>query len=207
MSEVRTWFHRRTDEDAQSEGIDPRIGLLTSAFHLAGVHRLTTVIPLLRDWEAIDCPGMSTGSIAMANGWWLEVQYLRPILHHALRLLGQQPLGFAAYHFRDKNGRFPMPERIPDRHNRASQVRQDISAEQVLNLLGSPDHIRRRSRKVGTIYHWSEDWEYDFRSGDQWTTFRITWEEERRKGRITQIETVPPYWLHTDERESEILEF
>jgi hypothetical protein len=150
---------------------------------------------------------MSTGSIAMANGWWLEVQYLRPILHHALRLLGQQPLGFAAYHFRDKNGRFPMPERIPDRHNRASQVRQDISAEQVLNLLGSPDHIRRRSRKVGTIYHWSEDWEYDFRSGDQWTTFRITWEEERRKGRITQIETVPPYWLHTDERESEILEF
>jgi hypothetical protein len=74
-------------------------------------------------------------------------------------------------------------------------------------LLGSPDPIRRRSRQVGKVYRWSEEWEYDFRTGDQWVTFRITWEEEGRKGRITQIETVAPYWLRTDERESEILRF
>jgi hypothetical protein len=208
MSEVRNWFQRRTDEEAEQEGIDPRIRFLTSAFHLAGVHRLATMIPRLREWEEIDCPGMSMGSSAMVNGWWLEVQYFRPILHHALRLLGQEPLGLAAYHFRDNDKqRYPMPERIPDRNSRASQVRQDMSAEDVLNLLGSPDHIRRRSRQEGTIYRWSEDWEYDFRAADKWTTFRITWEEERRKGQIIQIETVPAYWLHSDERESEILRF
>ncbi len=82
-----------------------------------------------------------------------------------------------------------------------------MAAKEVLQLLGSPDHVRKRSREVGKAYRWSEDWEYDFRTGDQWSTFRITWEKEGKKGRIVQIETVPTYWLHTNERESEILRF
>jgi hypothetical protein len=207
MGDVRNLFLRR-DEDTGQEGPDPRIRLVTSAFHLAGVHRLSSTVPLLRDWEEIDCPGVSMGSSAMVNGWWLEVQYFRPILHHSLRLLGQEPLGFATYHFRDKEKRrFPMPERLTDRPARAGQVTQDMTAERVLKLLGAPDHIKRRSRPVGNIYLWSEDWEYDFRLDDQWVLFRITWEEEGRRGRITRVEKVHPDWLTTDECEAEILWF
>jgi hypothetical protein len=208
MSDVRKWFRPGADDEARHEEIDTQIRFVTSAIHLAGVHRLATMIPRLRDWEDIDCPSVSMGSSAMTNKWWLEVQYFRPILHHAIRLIGQEPVGFAPYHFRDDDKRrFPMPERIPDRYRRASQVRLDMTAERVLQLLGSPDHIRRKSRQEGKLYRWSEDWEYDFRTDDQWTTFRIIWEEERKKGRIILIDTVPPYWLSTDDRELEILRF
>ena len=78
MSEVRNWFQRKKEEGAEQEEMDPRIRFLTSAFHLAGVHRLVSIIPLLRDWEEIDYPYMSTGSSAMADDWWLEVQRLSP---------------------------------------------------------------------------------------------------------------------------------
>src|SRR5262249_12830805 len=152
-----------------------------------------------------DCPSMSTGSTAMGD-WWLEVQYFRPIIHHSLRLLGEEPLGFPAYHFRDNNyHRFPVPERVSERQARVRLLNRQMSAEQVLEMLGSLDHIKRKSHKVGNIYCWIEDWEYDFRLAAEWITLRITWKEERRKGLMTGIEEVPPYWLQSDERESEIL--
>ena len=207
-TEIQQLLTRRGEDTEEPRPLQEKLRQATSAIHLAGVHRVARCIPMLRRLEEIDCPSYSTSSTALGYGWSVEAQYFRPILYHSLRLLGQEPLGFAAYHFRSSDkGRFPTPERVADRQHRADQVRQDMTAEHVLELLGSPDHVKKRSRRVGKIYRWSEDWEYDFRASDQWVTFRITWEEEGRNGRIGQIETVPPYWLQTDERESEILRF
>jgi hypothetical protein len=50
-----------------------------------------------------------------------------------------------------------------------------------------------------------EDWEYDFREGENWVTLRLTWEEERQRARMITVERVAPYWLDTDEREAEFL--
>ncbi|WP_020471149.1 hypothetical protein [Zavarzinella formosa] len=218
MNEVRNWFRRGTSENTGREEMDPQVRFLTAAFHLAGVHRLTSAIPLLRKWEEIDCRSRCTGSDAMPGSWWLEVQCFRPILHHSLRLLGQEPLGYATYHFTpDFERRFPMPEHVPNRQAKTAQVRPEMTAEQVLQLLGSPDHIQSVWRQEGEIHRTSEHWEYDFLSGDQWTTFRITWEEKKRDrsfdrknrpdptSQITQIETEPSSWLHTDKRVSNIL--
>ncbi len=208
MDEVKKWFQPRANEEAEQEA-DPRIRFLRSAFHLVGVHRIASVVSLLRDWEEIDYPSVSMGSHAMVECWWLEVQYFRPILHLSLRLLGQEPLGYPTYHFRIYDGdRFSLPERVAERRTKATRVSKDMPAETVLQMLGSPDFVKQRSVQVGEIYRWSEDWEYDFRVPEGWKMFRITWgEKEGRKGRILQIETVPSYWLDTDEREQEILHF
>jgi hypothetical protein len=143
----------------------------------------------------------------MGDGWWLEAQYFRPILHHTLRLLGEEPQGFAAYHFTKEGGRFPVPECVESRRERATTLNLSMDAEQVLRLLGSPDHVRKESHKAGEIYHWTEDWEYDFRVDDQWITLRITWEEKNRKGRIACFEEGPSSWLHSDQREAYILRY
>ncbi len=207
-TEIQRLLTRRRRATAEPHPLLEKLTQATSAILIAGAHRAAHCIPMLRRLEEIDCPSYSTDSIAMGGDWWLEAQHFRPILHHSLRLLGQEPLGFAAYHFRlSEKKRFPMPEKIADRQARADQVRQNMAAKEVLQLLGSPDHVRKRSHEVAGAYRWSEDWEYDFCTGDQWSTFRIIWEEEGKQGRIVQIETVPTYWLHTNERESEILRF
>lgn len=206
ITDVKKLLTRRRKDATRSHPLREKLIEATSAIQLAGAHRMARCIPMLRCMEEIDYPSYSTGSTAMGGDWWLEVQYFRPILHHSLRLLGQEPLGFAAYHFRiSDRKRFPMPDRVADRQARAHEVRQEMTAKQVLQLLGSPDHVKKRSHQVGTVYRWSEDWEYDFLAGDQWSTFRITWEEKGKEGQIVQRETVPPYWLQTDERESDIL--
>lgn len=212
MADVRTIFEKRRSGEAESED-DPeqqilkeQVRLAKPAIHLAGVHRLTGAVPLLRLWENLDCLGYSTGTTAFPSHW-VQVEHFRPILHHSLRLLGQEPLGLPAFHFGDMQGnRRPMPERVPDRRERLGQLRQDMSADAVLELLGGPDHVRRRSYKDGKIYRWPEDWDYDFKAGSEWTTLRITWKEERKKGVITSISEAPSDWLASTERESDLLD-
>jgi hypothetical protein len=75
----------------------------------------------------------------------------------------------------------------------------------VLQILGSPHFLRRQSHPDGKPYRWTEDWEYDRRSGGRWLTRRITWEEGKRSGRIIGIEDVPPYWIEGGERIVSIL--
>jgi hypothetical protein len=203
----RLLARRRKDRDSETQHpLLEKLRHATSAIHLAGVHRAASCIPLLRRLEEIDCPSYSIGSTAM-DYWSVEAQYFRPILHHTLRLLGEEPQGYAAYHFTNASGRFPVPERLTGRRERAVGLNLSMDAEQVLRLLGSPDHVRRESHKVGSRYRWTENWEYDFRVDDQWITLRITWEEDNRKGRIARFEEIPPSWLHTDQREVDILQF
>jgi hypothetical protein len=197
-------------KDVERHPLRERIARAVAAAQLAGVHRVRACVPYLRTLEPIDYPNYSTGSSAMSQGWWLEIQHFRPVVHHALRLLGAVPQGYATYHFRkgDKE-RFPMPERIVGRRERAAELDRGMSPEQVLGLIGSPDHVRRKSHPVGTLFEWTEDWEYDFRVAGGWVTLRITWEAKGRKenGRIMDIGEQPAEWLTSDERGLQVISF
>lgn len=194
------------------DGRNPLLGSVrqaSSALHLVGVHRLRDCVPFLREWEGVDFPSAAMGSSAMRGRWWLQTQHFRPIVHHSLKLLGEEPRGFPTYGFIAGEfaspARFAVPEHLPDRRGPAGSLSRKMSAADVLRLLGSPDFSRRRSRKVGLLYRWSEDWEYDFRDGTNWTTLRMTWKEKLWKSRMTAIQDIAPYWLDSDEREAEFL--
>jgi hypothetical protein len=210
MDEVRFLLTRRKNgEGDDRHPMLERVRQVAAALHLVGVHQLPAGVPFLREWERIDFPSSSMGSTAMPGPWWLETQYFRPIVHHSLKLLGEEPVGFPTYHFTSTEDndyrRLPMPERLPDRRNRAGQVDREMSAQTVLELLGSPDFIQRRSEQKGQRYLWFEDWEFDFRAGDTWVTLRIRWEERNGQVQMMSIDEVPPYWLQLDEREQTYL--
>lgn len=200
---------RGTEGDDRGQPLREQLRQASAALHLVGAHRMRDCIPFLREWEAPDCPSRMTISMAMPGGWSLGEQHYRPIVHHALKLLGEEPQGFPAYDFIAGDFaspvRFPMPDRIPDRRLWAAGLRAKMSAEDVLGLLGSPDFIRHRSRQAGGRHEALEDWEYDFRAGATWTTLRITWGAGRRRRRPEVIEEVVPYWLDSHERMAESL--
>lgn len=200
---------RRENLDAEKENpLLEKVRYATFAIHLAGVHRVARCVPFLRCLEWIDCVSSWTGSHAMDHGWSVEAQSLRPILHHTLRLLGEEPQGYATCHFTKDGERFPIPERIPARRERVVALNLSMPPAEVLRLLGAPDYIRGESHKVGKKnYRWTEDWEYDFRLDEQWVTLRITSEQVNRKGRIVRFEEVPSPWLHSDQREADILDW
>jgi hypothetical protein len=212
MAEVRTLLSRRREDEAcDRDPLLDRVRQVTAALHLVGVHRLRECVPLLRDWEALDCPSSSLGSTAMPGRWWMQNQLFRPVAHHALKVLGEEPRGYATYGFIagefDAPERFPIPECIPDRAGRVGLLRPEMPAETVLEYVGSPDFVRRSSRPEGRRYRWSEDWEYDLHDGTAWRTVRLHWEDGGRVGVLTTIDEVPPYWLDGDEREAEYLRF
>jgi len=212
IDEVRSLLSRTKENDeAEQNPLLERIREASAALHLVGVHRIRECLPFLREWESLDMPRYSMGSSAMTGHWSLETQYFRPIVQHSLKLLGEEPQGFATFNFvareNETRRRFPVPDHVADRQERAALVSREMSAEEVLTKLGAPDYIRRRSRQVGSLYEWSEDWEYDFRAGGGWVTLRLTWEERGRRGCLTAIEQVDPYWLDTTDREAEYLRF
>lgn len=201
IAEIRVLLSAPRSEARMNHPLRPRLLLVTAAVRLVGLYRLNDCLPFLRNWEAIDYPSHSTGSTAMPT-WWLQTQYFRPIVHHALRLLDEEPAGWATYHFRNNNEeRFPVLERIPNRHARIREITPALTCEDVLRLVGAPDHISRHPYEKGGFYVWPETWDYDSRIGDKWVTTSITWEELGRKAsRITKIEESPSAWLVTDER-------
>lgn len=210
LDEVKRFLAQRDSsaEDEKPHPLRARLQRAVAALHLVGVHRIEACLPLLRRWEAIEYRAYSIGSSAFASShmWWMNVQAFRPILHHSLRLLGAQPQGYACYHFRiNGQAQLLVPEQVTGRRARAVDLDPSMSAEQVLQWMGSPDHIQRRSYPVGTLFRSTEEWEYDFQVADQWVTLRITWEQHKKQSRIATIEEVPASWLQTDERVLEIL--
>jgi hypothetical protein len=204
MGQVRDLLGSRS-ESMKAHPLFDKLSSVASAIHLVGFHRIRECIPFLREWEEVDYPSYMTGSTAMSDRW-LEAQAFRPLIHHALRRLDEEPAGFPTYHFRvhDKE-RLPIPERIPDRYDRAQEIDRGMSAVEVLQRIGSPDHVTRESHKEGKFYRWTERWEYDFLLESGWVTKRITWEEHKKAGRIIEIEQAPSEWLLTNEREADIL--
>ncbi|MFO0798338.1 MAG: hypothetical protein U0804_12745 [Gemmataceae bacterium] len=205
MDEVRGLLARRADRDDNVE-LWGRIWQADAAIHLAGVHRIRACVPFLREWEDTDAESQSTGSVSMP-GWYLGTGWFRPQAQHALKLLGEVPRGLPAYGFVSSvsDERHPMAEAVADRAERALRVTREMTAGEVLQLLGSPDFIRRQFHRVGERGHWSERWEYDFWSGAGWTTRRLTWEEGDGRGRMVSVEDVSPDWLVNNEREHEYL--
>ncbi len=211
MDEVQGLLASRAarEEEAAFNPLREKLGRAVAAFHLVGVHRIEACVSLLQRWEALNHSGYATTSTAFGADtlWWVEAQAFRPIIHHALRLLGVQPQGHAAYRFRaNGQGWLPMPEQVTGQRQRAADLEPSMSAEQVLRWMGAPAHIRRRSHPVGKFYRWTEEWEYDFQVEGRWVTLHILWEEHQREGRIVSIQERPADWLQSDERVLEILD-
>lgn len=208
MSQIEDLIARGFQEDGDEKAhLWEQLASLTAALHLAGVHRIAATIPHLRRWEPIDCRSYTTSSTALGRGWSLEVQRFRPILRHSLRLLGEEPRPFPAYGFvRGDGARLAIPERVGPPHKLAAEIKHDMPARQVLELLGAPDHIRQRSHPAGQrLFYWTEEWEYDSCVDGRWVTWRITWEKKDRKPRMSGIGEVSPYWLDTGRRAEELL--
>jgi len=202
LAAVLRWLDSREEQEAPAPLL-PRLRRLRAALLLAGVHRLWQCVPFLRAWEEVDRPSMLRGSNALEEGW-LQVQYFRPVAQHALRLLDEEPLGLPAYHFTlsDMVQRRAVPERVRQRADRLRELRPEFGPEQVLALVGYPDHIQWRT----VADDWHEDWEYDTRTAAGWQTLRLRWSGRDQPGRITQIVERPSYWLRSNERELALLE-
>jgi hypothetical protein len=203
MPEIIDLFEDPEDKEDGDTPLMDSLHYLKSAILLTGVHRVHEAIPLLHIWEPVDYVAGRCGSSTMRNKWWYEAQGLRPLVQQALRLLDVEPAGYASCHFSDLAGRrFPMPVRVSKRHELTGQIRSDMTPEQVLTLLGAPDHIRRHSVKVGAWYRSHEDWDYDFRTVDGWMTFGISWADEQKRCHITAMNWFPSDWYKNAGRES-----
>ncbi len=199
MDEVRALLHEDADRNTNSPLL-AQIRRVHPAIQLVGVHHLRDCLAWLREWEAIDHGSSETGSHALWRGD-VVTQYFRPIVHHALRLLDEEPVGYPTYHFIDRHrNRLPSAEQLENRHARLAQLDPGLAAPDVLQLLGAPDFVQQQSHPVGKMYRWTERWDYDFRLASGWVTTRITWEEEKKTGRITTIDEVPAEWLQNDDR-------
>ncbi|MDY7226670.1 hypothetical protein [Hyalangium rubrum] len=120
LYEVQEVLARRADvADERNHPLRVKLWRVPIAFQLVGQYRLQECLPLLRFWEA-----------ALGPEWSMEAQAFRPLIHHALRLLGAEPTGDAAYHFRHpQHERLPVPEHVPHRRERAAEL--DPSLQEV----------------------------------------------------------------------------
>lgn len=176
---------------------------LDSALVLTATHRLTAAVPYLRALEPINSRSYTTRSDAFAEDVDREGRWFRPWVHHVLRVLGEEPRGYATYSFADDGVRIDAPECVPNRRERAQQLAHEMTAFDVLQLLGAPDHLTSNSRWVETRHQWAEHWEYDFRTTTGWVTLRITW----GGGKLLAFAEAPADWLEGDEREQELLRY
>ncbi len=222
LEEIQQVIARAEATDADDEAEQAETELLhrspvrhvSAAILLAGAHCIRDCVPLLRAWERVDLPTSITGSFAMGEGWYVQSQWYRPYVQHALRLLGEQPAPYPAYTFRtnedgdaddDDRQTFPAPPRPADLPERVASIGEHHTARDVLAALGVPDFVDTEAHEQPNhLYRWTEDWEYDFRDagagGGAWTTLRITWAEAQPAGRIVRIERFPAEWLRTNER-------
>lgn len=183
-----------------------KLGRIVAGLHLVGVHRIESCVPHLRRWEEVDRPYSIESSLAFGDGYstWLERQTFRPVVQHALRVLGLQPEGHATYHFLDGGDdecRLPMLAPVTDRRARAAALHENMSAGEVLQLLGSPDDVLSPSREIGGTFHRTEDWDYDFLTpSGQWLTLKLAWEAVDGQGQLISIQEAPAVWLYSDDR-------
>jgi hypothetical protein len=174
--------------------------------HLAGVHGLTDCIPLIQPWDRFDLPADVTHSLAFGDGndsCLIRTQALRPILNHSLQYLGQRPSPLPAYSF-ELHNREPLPVpvcSVDDRAARVSAVDASLSARQLLELLGAPDHVFQQSMYRAAL----ETWEFDYLLTTGWHTLTVTWERDNGKARIQKVEQGASPWLRSLYRAQRIL--
>ncbi|QSQ17420.1 hypothetical protein [Myxococcus landrumensis] len=192
-------------EELANEASQEEVERIVAALYLVGVHRIMSSVPYLRQWEEVDRPHFMARSLAFGDEGetWLEGQTFRPVAQHSLRMLGQRPEGPATYHFLegDEERRLSMRGFSSDRRERARTLHENLSAAQVLDLLGAPDEVMTQERETEGTFHPTEEWDYDtLLSSGQWLTLKLTWDARGAQGRLISIEEAPASWSHVDDR-------
>ncbi|MBI3926058.1 MAG: hypothetical protein HY319_10995 [Armatimonadetes bacterium] len=171
-----------------------------TAVVLAGRRRLKAAVPWLRALERVSWVDSFTGCGALneeqgIHGPWTVCSLgFRLQVQLALRLLGLEPAGYAAYHFGSREGSVQAPEGLRDRELRARLLEPGMRAAEVLSRLGSPDYIfsdwvdERNNRII-----W---WDYDLRD-ERAESYTLRLEFAFRERGLARLETIrPPAWLH-----------
>jgi hypothetical protein len=171
-------------------------GLL--AIHMAGKIGLTESEPLLRVQESC----LHVGSTASTGGpytadpgevkpyWWRNFT-IRQLVQLSLRRLGCQPAGYQAtqLHRVGDGYWFPDDPLAYSREERASEISQGLTPEEVLDKIGAPDFV-----DFGT-------WEYDM-DGDDPYTLMLSWDAS---GVAKIIRHDPPKWRDDITRDQEFV--
>lgn len=208
MVAVKAWLSRGETEQEGPPVYDELgewIESATAAIHLAGVHGIAACIPSLLAWEPIDFPSCSTGSLAFGMDRSVCQKCYRPIVRHSLRRLGQEPGPYPAYSFvKDWDGpAFRAPATVPNRAEKLAAVRCPMTAQEVLQTLGPPDHVGRAFGDDLPL----EQWEYDARQDGGWFTKYIQWEYAKNASSMVAILDGPEGRAVSDDRANEILDF
>jgi hypothetical protein len=175
------------------------VTFLIPAIHLCGVHQRRECIPALLELESLSFIRSTSTcrAIGFGKGWSLEKELFRPIVHHALRRMGQAPRGLPPFHFPSRDGRrLPNPDLAIDRRTIPECVRPGITPIETLERIGSPDDYFEQGGREGAIY-----WDYDFQQDGAWFSHRLTWTQAEDGNRLSAIETIPAGWLTCPDRE------
>ncbi len=179
------------------------------AFHLVGVHSMTDCLALIQPWDRFDLPDGGYNSLAL-EGARLTPQALRPILNHSLQHLGAAPSRLPAYDFTLRKGGQPLTSgrRVEDRVAQAMAVDSSMPARQVLELMGSPDHVHQEWRQQPGEYDPQrvESWEFDFQLPTGWQTLTLAWAYSPEGSRLQELKRGASPWLESPYRVRRLLE-
>ena len=165
------------------------------AIYLAGVLKIKSAIPYLRNAENSTAIGSSTsGGLSWGEDFENEVDphsyetfSIRQIAQLSLRRLGEKPEALPCNSFKIEEGgkskRF-NPTLKRERHKNVSSVEVGMSAKQILTLIGPPDFVS------------CDEWSYDM-DADQ--PFTLTIKMDARES--TAITREKPIWLNGLDRD------
>jgi len=178
---------------------------VSAAVIISGFHRVREAIPSLKNLEDLDWPSYSTSTTGM-RGYSIEVQYLRPLIQHSLKLMDEVPARYPCYYFTSSAGRYPV-KTIERRAQELRKLGPRMKPKDVLNAVGTPDYVHDYSVKSGRFYTWQETWEYDEFDGQEWVTTVLLWKEKMMiSGSLVSVETVEASWKRSPDRLRDILQ-
>lgn len=183
--------------------IREHLAFLIPAIQLCGVHQRHECISSLLELESLSFIRSTSTcrAIGMDKGWSLETELFRPVVHHALRRMGQVPRGLPPFRFPSRDGQcLPGLDTGDDRRTIPERVRPGITPIETLERIGSPDDYFEGAGKAGELY-----WDYDFHQEGAWFSHRLTWARFEDGNRLAAIETVPAPWLTNSDREFKYL--
>lgn len=175
------------------------VTFLISAIHLVGVHQRRECISSLMELETLSFIRSSgtCRAIGFGNGWSLQTEKFRPVVHHALRRMGQEPRGLPPYQYVSRDGRrLPTLDALGERRRIPDRVQLGITPIETLERIGGPDDFFEGPGREGALY-----WDYDFQQEGAWFSHRLTWARSEEGNRLGALETLPAAWLTSSSRE------
>lgn len=201
VKRIREWqveHCRHQLAEAVADGIDDDSAdkLLTPAL-LAGQLEIRDTIPHLRELEQSEFVGLYGGSMASdiapgsINPFFIQQYTLRQIAQLSLRRLGESPKPLPVFEFpkRRADGNFrPEPQ---ERHEaQLASIKSGMSAQEVLEILGSPDFISY------------PEWSYDLEGVDP-KSATISWESHK----VKDVNITNPLWGDGLSRDKAVVNF